>query len=475
MPENMTRRDFLKLGLGAAAFGMLGGLRALAAPGDPAERPNILFIMSDQHRWDFMHCMGHPLARTPVLDRLAAEGTLFDTAYCSYPVCVPARMSLITGRYQHSHGALNNSYALPEDQRTIGHYFGDLGYQTGAIGKMHFVDEDQHHGFGYRVEKVDYGTESGQAYQNRDIRSRDGKEWGISAQTEEETYEHYLADRTIAWLEQNGDKPFCLWLSFIAPHPPFIAPENLYNLYAGKIKLPPQPPTPNPYLAAQQKSWSELSEQDALAVMTAYLGRITLVDMNVGRVLVALERLGLTDKTVVSYTADHGDMQYQHKLFGKMVVFDGATRIPLILRYPGRVPRGVVRHEVVEHVDMYPTFCGLAGVPVPKTVQGRSLVPLLQGKTAGWPNTAFIEMADCVIVRTPQHKGVFQAGQARELYDLKQDPQEWNNLRGKPEGEKPLAEMGKLIEEWLTRTQPDLRGKVQPYRVKKAKKGQKPR
>lgn len=470
MRDKMDRREFLKLGLGAAALGALGGLRAFAAPGDPAKRPNLLFLMSDQHRWDFLGCMGHPLARTPVLDRFAAQGTLFDTAYCSYPVCVPSRMSLITGRYTHSHGALSNSYALPQDQRTIGDYFKSLGYQTGAVGKMHFVDEDQHHGFDYRVEKVDYGTELDEVYQNRDIKSRDGKEWGVSAQTEEETYEHYLADKTIAWLEKNGSKPFCLWVSLIAPHPPYIAPEKLYNLYAGQVKLPPQPPTPNPYLATQQRNWSRLSDEDALTVMTAYLARITLVDMNMGRVLAALERLGLAEKTIVSYTADHGDMEWQHKLFGKMVVFDGATRIPFILRYPGQVPPGAVRHEVVEHVDMYPTFCDLAGVPGPGTLQGRSVVPLLQGKTDAWPNTAFIEMSDCVIVRTPQYKGVFEDGNPRELYDMRQDPREWNNLADKPESGKVLDGMRRLTNEWLARTQPDLRGKVQPYRVKKAKK-----
>ena len=465
----MNRREFIGRAAGSAtglaAAGLL--LQGRASAAEAVKRPNILFIMSDQHRWDFMGCMGHPLAQTPALDRLASEGTLFDAAYCQWPVCVPSRMSITTGRYARSHGALGNSYALPQDQQTIAGYLKGFGYQTGAIGKMHFIDDDQHHGFDYRVEKAEYAEESGAETRNAAIRARDDKEWGISNQTEAQTYEHYLADKTIEWLQKNGDTPFCLWCSFVAPHPPFIAPEELYDLYAGKVGLPPQPPTPNAFVGRSRQRWVDLTDQDALAVMTAYLGRITLVDMNVARLLAALDRLALADNTVVSYTSDHGDMQWQHKLFGKMVMFDGATRVPCILRYRSRVPKGVVRHEVVEHVDMYPTFCDLLGVPTPPTIQGRSLVPLLAGETARWPNTAFIEMGNSVIVRTSQHKCRFEDGQALELYDTKQDPQEWSNLVGKPGSATVVAHMKGLMDDWTQRTQPDLRGKVQPYRTAK--------
>jgi len=468
------RREFIsRAGLGAAVLGMAGGLSRRSWGGQPAKRPNILFLMSDQHRWDFLGCMGHSLVQTPNLDRLASQGTLFDTAYCQWPVCVPSRMTIVTGRYPHSHGALGNAYALPQDQQTIAAYLKSFGYQTGAIGKMHFVDEDQHHGFDYRIEKAEYGKETGNESRNSKIRSRDGREWGISSQTEEQTYEHYLADKTLQWLEKNGDNPFCLWCSFVAPHPPFIAPEKLYNLYGGKVKLPSQPPTENPFIKNSRQRWADLTDDDARTVMAAYLARITLVDMNLGRVLAALDRLGLADNTVVSYTADHGDMEWQHKLFGKMVMFDGATRIPLILRYFGRVPKGVVRHEVVEHVDILPTFYDLIGVPVPRSVQGLSLVPLLDGKIEGWPNTAFIEMNNCVIVRTLKYKCNFENGKARELYDMEKDPQEWDNLTGKAGSDKTVAEMAKLLDDWMGRTQPNLRGQVKPYRTGKAAPGRK--
>jgi len=463
--SKITRRQFIaRIGAGAAAIGITSVLRVTKAHAGSAKRPNILFIMSDQHRWDFMGCTGHPLVQTPNMDRLAEQGALFDAAYCHWPVCVPSRMSVITGRYPHSHGTLGNAYSLPQDQQTIGHYLKTLGYQTAAIGKMHFVDEDQQHGFDYRIEKADYSNEKGTEISNKKIRARSGRPWGISTQTEAETYEYFIAGKTIDWLEKNVEKPFCVWCSFSAPHPPFVAPENFYKLYEGKVKIPPRPPAPNPFLKKSTQEWADLTDEQAPVVMTAYLANITQMDRNIGRVLEALEKLGLADNTIVSYTSDHGDMQWQHGRFGKMTMFDGAARIPMILRYKRRIPSGIVRHEIVEHVDMYPTFCDLLEIPTPSSVQGRSLMPLLEGKADNWPNTAFIEMGNSVIVRTSQHKCRFEGDKALELYDLEKDPQEWNNLIDKSGSEKIVAEMHQLLADWWKRTQPDLRGKVKPYR-----------
>jgi choline-sulfatase len=381
-------------------------------------------------------------------------------------------MSIITGRYPHSHGALANSCALPADQQTIGHYFKSLGYQTAAIGKMHFIDEDQHHGFDYRVEKDDYAAKMGAAVS----RTRDSA-IGISPQTEEETYEHFLTDKMIDWLKDNGQRPFCAWCSMVAPHPPFIAPKTLYDMYAGKTQFPPQPPSPNSLVARQLQKWAHLAKEDAQQIMTAYLGRITLVDRNMGRVLAALEQLGLAENTIVSYTADHGDMQYEHKLFGKGVMYDGASRVPLMLRWPGHVPAKAVRHELVEHVDFYPTLCELAGVPVPGSVQGRSLVPLLQDRSVTWPNLVFSELGEMVMVRNERHKCVFYDGTPSELYDMTEDPREFTNLAGSPAGQTVLAEMTTARDEWMSRTQPDLRTqaerrtKVKRRQEKQGKKG----
>lgn len=455
--NRITRRQFVtQLGLGAAAVATAGCL-ARQPPGPAlAQRPNLLFIMSDQHRGDFLGCAGHPLMQTPSLDRLAAQGTRFDRAYTSWPLCVPARMSLITGRYPHSHGAPGNIYALPPTEQTIGHYLKGLGYRTAAVGKMHFQDADQNHGFDYRIERPDFEKEAGVQRRAHTERSRDGKDWGIAPWSEAETYEHYVADKTIAWLEGHREQPFCAWCSFSAPHPPYLAAPELFDLYAGKVHLPPQNPN--------DKTAGEYSEADALTILTAYMANITLVDRNLGRVLAALNRLGLADRTIVVYTSDHGEMAYQRHRFGKGVMYEGATHIPLILRAPARVPHQVVRREVVEHVDLFPTFCELLNVPTPKTVQGRSLLPLLSGQAADWPNTAFIEQNNRrVTVVHGSYKCSFPRGKADELYCLETNPQEWNNLIGEPGSDKIVADLRKLMDDWRART-PDSTAPIVPTR-----------
>jgi len=413
------------------------------------QRPNLLFIIADQHRGDFMHCAGHPLVQTPSLDRLASQGVRFERAYTSWPICVPARMSIITGRYPHSHGALSQTPVLL--QPTIGDQFKALGYQTAALGKMHFMDTDQRHGFDYRIEHEEFEKETGIKRKGHTDRSVDGKEYGIAPWTEEQTYEHYIADKSIVWLEQNKEKPFIMWCSFSAPHPPYLAPADLFKIYEGKITLPPQPATLNSTVNTGE-IFDTKSDDDVRTIMTSYLAMITLTDMNLGRVLDALDRLGLSKNTIVCYTADHGDMQWEFRRFGKGVMFEGATRIPLILRAPSRVPAGVVRKEVVEHVDLYPTFCELLGAPVPPTVQGRSLLPLLEDKAPDWPNTAFIEQNRQVTVVNGRYKCSFAQDKPRELYDLQTDPREWNNLIGKEDSDTIVADMKKLFADWRART-----------------------
>ena len=449
----MFRRDFLRLtGLSAATMA-LAGCRTATDSARPvqtnAKRLNLLFLMADQHRGDFMHCAGHPLVQTPSLDRLASQGVRFERAYTSWPICVPARMSIITGRYPHSHGAMGDKPVLL--QPTIADQFKALGYQTAAIGKMHFLDTNQHHGFDYRIEHEDFDQAIGEVRRSHKVSSRDGKAFGVATWPEEKTYEHFIADKAIVWLEKNGTQPFIMWCSFSAPHPPYLSPEKLFNLYADKVMLPPQPPVPNPLLKTDEHL-GKLTDADVKTILACYLANITLTDMNLGRVLKALDRLRLGTNTVVCYTADHGDMQWQFQRFGKGVMYDGATRIPLILRAPPRVPVGMVRREIVEHVDLYPTFCELLDVPVPPTVQGRSLLPLIAGQAADWPNTAFIEQNRQVTIVNDRFKCSFVQDQPCALYDLQIDPQEWTNLVGTDGSYAIIADMKKLLAGWRART-----------------------
>jgi len=409
---------------------------------------------------------------------------LFDAAYCQSPLCVPSRMSEITGRYPHSHGALTNGHALPESEKTIGDHFKANGYATGAIGKMHFVDEDQHHGFDVIVGADEFFAATGRDFKPTPApddaaaapeqvglrnRPRLGQRAGISLETDAQTYEHFLADQMIDWLGRKPPQPFCMWLSFHAPHSPYLTPEVYYDLYAGKVKLPEQPPPG--YFTQRKQQKANLPEADQLKMIAAYMGRITSVDTQIGRVLTALEKAGLMDSTIISYTSDHGDMMGERNRYAKQVMYDPAARIPLIFRYPRALPQGMRRPEVVEQVDLYPTFCDLAGLPTPATVQGRSLLPLMRGQTANWPNTAFSELGDMVLVRENQYKATFygrtlmSGGVALELYDVARDPKEFDNLIGRPGSDAIVARLTKLRDDWMARPPPDVRGQVTRYRT----------
>jgi len=470
MPRRISRRQLLAaLGGGAAVL--------LARPRPRAQQrpPNLLFIMSDQHNYRVMGCAGDKLAITPNLDRLAARGVRFHTAYTQAPVCVPARMSLITGRYTHAHGALDNAYALPPDERTIGHHFAEHGYLTAAIGKMHFIDPDNHHGFDVRIDHKEFNATIPQEARVWHARSGDNT-WrrttgGFSPLPKEQFFECFVAQETVRFLQQQRDQPFCLWCSFVAPHPPFYPPKEFFDLFPiDRVHLPKQAPPDAPplipLLARKQQEWRGLTEEQVRTMIAAYYGMVTMMDESVGTVYRALEGLGLADNTIVSYTSDHGDLLYQHRMFLKFNFFEGSARIPMILSWPGHLPQRRVVNTIVEHVDMYPTFCELAGLPIPETVQGRSLLPLLKGRGADWPNRAFGEQGrDMRMIRHGRCKLNFYDGQPLELYDLENDPAEFYNLVGKPKLQPVVERLKQETADWLAATPPDRAETAQPLKA----------
>ncbi len=457
-----------------------GALALLAAPGAtaPPTRRNLLFIMSDQHHHGAIGCAGDPLAITPNLDALAKAGTRFATAYCQAPVCVPARMSVITGRYAHAHGALTNAYALPSSERTIGHHLADHGYLTAAIGKMHFIDDDNQHGFQVRLDHADFNqtiSEDARAWHRRSSDSPWRRGTGGPAPiAEDEFIESFVARQTIRFLEEHRDGPFCLWCSFVAPHPPFWPPADYYAMYPlERIQFPEQaPPEARPLipeLARRQQEWANTPEDQLKAMIAGYYGLVTMVDTRIGEVLAAVDRLGLRDRTVISYTADHGELKYEHRLFLKFNFFEGASRVPMILSFPPEIPRGRTRRQVVEHVDMYPTFCDLLGVPTPATVQGQSLLPLARGRARDWPNRAFSEQGrNMRMIRDGRWKLNLYSGEPLELYNLERDPNEFYNLIDRRQLRPVVERLRDRCAEWLANTPPDRTGTAKPYERSKA-------
>src|SRR6266542_1474164 len=336
---------------------------------------NVLWVMSDQHSSRALGCYGNPVVRTPRLDGLAAEGMLFERAYCSYPVCVPARFTMLTGRYAHHHGAVGNGTPLPLRERTAAHHFSYAGYATAFVGKMHPVD-GQTHGFDYHVDFGHYydylgpkteiftrgmgADDSGSGspwltMYHRDRGVRDVSPWILPGDAkrnetlefgevlaEEDHFESFVARETARFLRAYRDEPLFVVASFLKPHNPFAPPAEYAALYKPEDMVVPSWSEEHlqhvPAQARQRVApGAGTAEGEAWArrFLAAYYGNVTHLDACVGRLLDGLEELGLADNTLVIYTTDHVEMLYEHGLRGKFNFFEPSARNPLIVRWPG--------------------------------------------------------------------------------------------------------------------------------------------
>ncbi|HUX86205.1 MAG TPA: sulfatase-like hydrolase/transferase, partial [Chloroflexota bacterium] len=456
---------------------------------DRPKRPlNILWLTSDQHSSHALGCYGNGVVQTPNLDRLAAEGLCFDQHFCSYPVCVPARFTMMTGLYAHHHGAVNNNTPLPLRVRTVAHHFGQAGYVTAWVGKMHPVD-GQTHGFDYYMDMGAYfdylGPKTGVfTYGMGAEDSGCGSPWitcfrqpgeGRSAWVppglprhndtlevrellrEEDHFESFVARETIRVLETYRDEPFFVVASFLKPHNPFSPPAEYAAMYRPEdMPLPAWSPEQLAQLPSQVRNRqypnAGTPEGDAWLrrFIAAYYGNVSHMDACAGRILDAVDRLGLAESTLVVYTTDHGEMLGEHGLRGKFCFFDGSARLPLIARWPGQIPAGRRSNALVDQVDFAPTFLDLANIPSAPRSQafdGQSFAPVLAepsrpGKSFAFgeydlPHRPFYMRRDerwKYICYTEAHADNDRAPGAQttaeELYDVVNDRDERTNLVG---------------------------------------------
>lgn len=476
-------------------------LAALPTAGRAAEppRPNILLICTDEMRWDVMGCAGHPMVKTPNLDKLAAGATRYAVAYTPGPICMPSRRSLFTGRYPHVHGVTNNGrQCLANDGEVdlptlLKHY----GYTTGLAGKLHFAPPendwsfDSFWSFGnegphklrtypqYVNEK--YGGQAlrpvpgSQPYPNDPL----GRDLGRVKIAKEDYQTYWITDRSIDFLHEQKatGKPFFFFTSYKEPHSPYCECEPYASMYdPAKINPPPIP------------GWVTRARKDAIAnneagpsrhliddpamekaLTAAYYGHMTNVDDNVGRLLAEVERLGLTDNTIVAFTSDHGNMLGDLGRWFKGVMYEGSSRIPLMVRAPARSPhaaafnRGKVVNEIVENIDVLPTLFEMIGLPIPAGVQGRSLIALTSGKAEGWKNRAFAERTTMMVrdgryklIRN-RHPDAASGSGAYELYDLETDPKEEHDLAAAPEQRDRVKRLAALLDAWQKDRPPPIR------------------
>jgi N-acetylglucosamine-6-sulfatase len=431
----------------------------VAAPlahGMQATRPNFVFVLMDDLRWDEVRCMGNPIAETPNIDRLAREGVTFQNAFVTTPLCSPSRASFLTGLYAHAHGMKDNRARDAESHKlmTFPRMLHDAGYETGFVGKFHMGnDASPRPGFDYWASFKGQGT-----YLNPDL-----NENGRSVPTHGYTTD-ILSQRAVNFVQRPHTKPFFLWLAHKAVHPEaiqrddgsivdpnggkFIPAPRHKDLYArDKIVRRPNAgvaPKDKPALERKIGSLPPLSAKTGTddEMVRNRLRMLKAVDEGMGALLHALEVTGQLERTVVIFTSDEGYFLGEHGLsIERRLAYEESIRIPLLVRYPRLVRAGARVDAYALGIDIAPTVLELAGVRPSYAMHGRSLVPLLRGDAAGWRKSFLIEYFSDITMERISHMG-YQALRTErwkyihytelegmdELYDLKVDPYEMRNV-----------------------------------------------
>ena len=380
-----TRRDFLTTSLKAGAAAFTTGLLPKQKTNAQGQY-NVLFIIVDDLR-PLLGCYGHPEMHTPNIDKLAQRGTLFDRAYCQFPVCNPSRASILTGLRPETNGVQDNYTHFREtvpDAVTFPQHFKAYGYHTRSIGKIThgpaaFDDELSWSAPGWRIRLSQYkDIPSWQALDVADDKLRDGQ----------------TAKHAVEVLEEIQDLQFLLAVGFNKPHMPFNAPTKYYDLYDSPI-VDKVPHVVIPF-SHEVRAYSDipsevgpLSEEKTLELIRGYMAATSYMDAQVGRVLDQLDMLGLTEKTIVVLCGDHGFHLGEHETWGKRTLFEVALRSPLIVSIPGQEHIGVKTDALVELVDIYPTLCEACQLPIPEQLEGLSMVPVIREPTSPWKSAAF--------------------------------------------------------------------------------------
>ena len=472
------------------------------------ERPNILFICTDQQRYDAAGCYGNPHIQTPTIDTLASEGVLFEQCYVQSPVCAPSRASFLTGQYVRNHGLWANGVSLPDGQRLFTKSLADNGYDCGLIGKMHLAAAYE----GRTEPRFDDGFRFFQWSHDPSHRSpgnqyhrwlekrfpdlyrevieggpREGYRAGdFNDMPTEAHLSRWTSEQAITFLESERDpaKPFFLQVNFYDPHHPFVAPREYLDRYdpaslsdpigsPGELDGKPeiQREASAESYAGHAPGYTNYSLREIKHIVATYYAMVTLIDDETKHILDRLDELGLADDTIVVFTSDHGEMLGDHELLFKgPMMYEGAVRVPLIMRWPGRLPAGERRGDLVEWIDLSPTFLGLAGLPPLHANQGRDLIPLARGdadaEPPGWALCEYLNSGHpydppilLTMLRTGPYKLVVQHGppatdrpRTGELYDLTTDPDELRNRWDDPDLASTRIDLERMLLDVLVAT-----------------------
>lgn len=454
-----------------------------------AKQPNILYLMMDQLAPQVLAPWGGKVCHTPNIERLADNGVVFENAYCNYPICAPARFSLMSGRLPSRIGAYDNATEFPSEVPTFAHYLRDIGYHTCLSGKMHFVGADQLHGFEDRVTTDVYpsgftwtsdwslSTETWFPWYHSMRGILDAGPFRRSVNTD---YDQAVAVEAARWLHDHadtaGNRPFFLAASFISPHDPYLAPQAYWDRYQGveiddpivsDLAMHERDAHSQRLYYTTGRHMDEVTPSDVRRMRRAYYAVMTWVDDRVGEILSALEAIGERDNTIIVLAADHGDMLGERGLFYKMCFYEFSTRIPMIVHAPERFRARRVKQNV-SLIDLMPTFLEWGGngksPELLAAIDGHSLNNVLEGDVSNWPDVAYGEYNaegtqwPLLMVRRGAYKYVYGEEDAPQLYNLETDPNELTNLAGTAaEAETETALRDEVFNTW---DPPTLRSQV---------------
>ncbi|HET7558621.1 MAG TPA: arylsulfatase [Limnochordia bacterium] len=437
------------------------------------KRPNLILITTDQQRGDCLGADGHPAVETPYLDQLAQGGVRFRHAYTSVPSCTPARAAILTGMDQWNHGRLTMTGAdALEYPATLPGVLAQAGYHTQAIGKMHHHPQRRLYGFHHMVldesgrrfgnfisdyhQWFDANKQGAYGYRDHSI---DWNSWMArpSHLPEHLHPTHWTAEESIRFLKhRDPTKPFFLWMSFARPHSPYDAPQAYYDMYINNPDVPEAAvgdwagefDIPN---ADVNAPWGRRTRREIHRARAGYYGNITFIDHQIGRVLYELQHHDpeALANTFILFTSDHGDMMGDHHHWRKTYAYEGSARVPMLMQFPRSwsLPRKQVLDQVVELRDIMPTLLDAAGVEIPESVDGQSLLNLARGETDGWREYIQGEHTQCYgrewgmqYVTDGREKYIWFHHTGKErFFDLTNDPNECRDLAGNPEYEARIA------------------------------------
>ena len=453
-------------------------------------KPNILYIMTDQQRYDTLSCVGRSDCQTPNLDRLASQGVRFDNAYSICALCSPARTSMLTGRYPHKHRIWNNNDMmqwatrdLPDEERVISQDLVEAGYNCGYVGKWHCGETKLPRDFGFAGMNV---PNYGQPYETQEyygyLAARGLERPSVVSPIieyapgyydgpPEACSPHFLVEYALGLLEkfnierERSGKPFMLFLSFWGPHAPYLVPEPYASMYDPdevelwanfRDDLEGKPRVQDRFRRAfsNYPNMTDDAWRDSIA---KYWGFCSFIDDEIGRLLAVLQDMGREDDTAVFFSTDHGDMTGSHGgIWDKSAfMYEETYHIPMIARVPGMTVPGTECKSLVSNMDLATTVLDIAGLPIPNNHDGRSLIPLLQDVNNEWRDDLMCEfhghrfLYSQRMVRWGNYKYIFNAPDEDELYDLASDPHELGNCIDDPNYAEIAAEGRQRLMQWI--------------------------